>query len=100
MRGGNSFGIFVSVSAKGLMSFGLETVASNLHQVTYKVEWYISSSSIIHEEEKTYAFMFNMGLLDLKPARAHYLALEHQKLKCASTSTKYPSDIGARSIIG
>ena len=99
MRGGNSLGIFVSVSAKGLMSFGLETVASNLHQVTYKVEWYINSSSIIHEE-KTYAFMFNMGLLDLKPARAHYLALEHQKLKCTGTSTKYPSNIGARSIIG
>ena len=95
MRGGNPFGVFVSASVKGLMSFRLETVASNLHQVTYKVEWYINLSSMIHEEKKTYAFMFNTWLLDLKPARAHYLVLEHQKLKCTGTSTKYLSNIGA-----
>lgn len=83
----------MSVSAKGLISFGLVTVASNLHQDTFKVERYINDVINVRKE-KTYAFMFDMGLFDLKPARTHYLALEHQKLKCTGASTKYSSNIG------
>jgi hypothetical protein len=35
VRGGVSLGALGSVSAKGLISFGSETVTSNLHQETY-----------------------------------------------------------------
>ena len=51
VRGGVSLGALRSVSAKGLISFGSETVTSNLHQETYVAD--LSKRTIFASDKHT-----------------------------------------------
>ena len=89
-----SLGAFGSVSAKGLMSFGSVTVASNLHQETYAEPEQGHDLDLLG----TYPFVLDMGILDLEPARSHDFALQNKEFKCASIGSKYSRERWTRYI--
>ena len=69
------------------MSFGSETVASNLHQENCtSCQHTVPIKDFMVEETDT--VVLDVRLLDLKPARTHDLSLEYQKLESTGLHTK------------